>query len=342
MTFEMRYPITPDFLPVIPRTGRRMGILMPSVRFIVLHDVGNDGEGKGTTARNNISYYRNTASPNPAILASAHTFIDDREILECIPATLGKPEKAWHVMYNLPHDNRIFGSESNDTAIGVELCYFPNDRARSLEAYKKFVWYCAFLAYHFKLDVNKCFIGHEHLDPRNKIDPSHGLKFSGKSYAQCIMDIKQVYKECLGKSSTKPEVEETEGELTMNQYKELKEEIEKLKAELAKKSNVKGDNANPSEKYKEAIDFVKSNGISDGSNPLGTATRQQVFYMLQQMYDNLIARKGGEVYETHKKAWEKAKELGYLNGENPHAFLTREQFATVVMRILDDRHKEGE
>ena len=133
-TFTMKYPITKDYLP--KGTSRRSGTKMPRVGFIVLHDVGNDGYSSktgrrsGTTARNNISYYRNT----PKVSASAHTFIDDKEILECIPATTGTPEKAWHVLYNRTTDNKMYGDDANDIGIGVELCYFPEDKQRSLEA----------------------------------------------------------------------------------------------------------------------------------------------------------------------------------------------------------------
>ncbi|WP_413467483.1 hypothetical protein [Metabacillus niabensis] len=50
-------------------------------------------------------------------------------------------EKAWHVQYNKPYDNRLFGDDANDCdcAIGVELCYGgPIDFT---EGYKRFVWY---------------------------------------------------------------------------------------------------------------------------------------------------------------------------------------------------------
>lgn len=202
MAFKMKYAISTDYLP--KGTSRRSGIKADKIRFIVLHDVGNDGYNKttgrrnGTTARGNINYYKN--SPNES--ASAHTFIDDKEILECIPAITGTPEKAWHVLYNKPIDNQIYGADANDAAIGVELCYYPEDKARSLKAYEKYVWYCAYLAYYFGLDPAKCFSGHEKLDPGRKTDPSNGLKWFGKTTAQCIQDIIAEYNECAGKSGS--------------------------------------------------------------------------------------------------------------------------------------------
>ena len=73
--------------------------ISPFVKFIVAHDTGNPG----STAQNNVSYYEKT---NNETEASAHIFIDDKEIIECIPAlTSNKPEKAWHVRYNQSQDN---------------------------------------------------------------------------------------------------------------------------------------------------------------------------------------------------------------------------------------------
>lgn len=203
MTFKMKHLITKDYLPLV-KSGRRQGIKMPKVHFIVAHDVGNDGvdsnkDGvkEGTAARNNVSYYKSTK----ATLASAHTFIDDKDIIECIPLTTGTPEKAWHVLYNRTLDNKLFGDDANDIAAGVELCYFPHDRARSLRAYEKFVWYCAYLIHKFNMNVDNCLIGHEHLDPGRKKDPTNGLRYSGKTYAQFVADVKAEYRSSSGKST---------------------------------------------------------------------------------------------------------------------------------------------
>ena len=205
MAFKMKYSIGTSYLP--KGTKRRSGIKAAKIRFIVLHDVGNDGFNKitgrknGTTAKGNINYYKNSANVESA---SAHTFIDDAEILECIPAVTGTPEKAWHVLYDKPRDNQLYGADANDAAIGVELCYYPEDKARSQRAYEKYVWYCAYLAYYFKLDPAKCFVGHETLDPGRKSDPANGLKWTGKTTAQCMKDIIAEYNACLGKSVTPP------------------------------------------------------------------------------------------------------------------------------------------
>ncbi|WP_253947823.1 N-acetylmuramoyl-L-alanine amidase, partial [Paenibacillus ehimensis] len=89
---------------------------MNGVRFMVSHDTGCPG----STAANNVTYYERSREDD---YASAHIFVDDKEIIECIPFLTGTPEKAYHVVYNTPIDNQIFGVDSNDYAGGVELCY---------------------------------------------------------------------------------------------------------------------------------------------------------------------------------------------------------------------------
>ncbi|PPA86192.1 hypothetical protein C4A75_06335 [Brevibacillus laterosporus] len=102
--FVMKYPIQTKY--VTPRTKRRSGIPMKRIGFIVAHDTGNPG----STALANIRYYQNTCD---SMSASAHTFIDDTGVWECIPATTGKPEKAWHVLYEIPRNNQWFNGDTN-------------------------------------------------------------------------------------------------------------------------------------------------------------------------------------------------------------------------------------
>lgn len=104
--------------------------MTPGVRFIVAHDTGNPG----STARANIRYYESSRDKESA---SAHLFIDDKEILECIPALTAPPEKAWHVLYGKPTDNALFGLDANDAAVGVEYCF--GGAIDADEAYRKYI-----------------------------------------------------------------------------------------------------------------------------------------------------------------------------------------------------------
>lgn len=185
---EQEYAITPSYLT--PGSKRRPGLLInPAVKFIVAHDTGNPG----STAKGNVKYYQNSRNE---ISASAHIFVDDNFIMECIPALTGPPEKAWHVRYTRQEDNILFGFNSNDAAIGVEYCFGGNINAD--EAYRKYVWVMAYLCWKFGLDPSKSIVGHHVLDPGRKIDPVNGLAKSRRSYSQLLLDVPEIYQQCGG------------------------------------------------------------------------------------------------------------------------------------------------
>jgi N-acetylmuramoyl-L-alanine amidase len=186
------FPILPAYLP--NGTRRRSGLALSAPgpnprrpRFLVAHDTGNPG----STAAGNVRFYRDTANtPKPA---SAHLFVDDRQILECIPALTGPPEKAWHVLYNRREDNILYGCNSNDAAIGVEYCY--GGRINADEAYRRYVWVLAYLCFRFGLDPRRDITTHCFLDPDRKTDPRTGLAHSRRSITQLIADVVAVFQQ---------------------------------------------------------------------------------------------------------------------------------------------------
>lgn len=178
MTFRMKYSIERQYLP--PQTLRRPATKNKGIIFIVAHDTGNDG----STAKANVSYFCNSANE---IAASAHVFVDDHNIIECIPLN----EKAYHVRYNVTTDNELYGCNANDNAIGVELCY-SNKRGRidNAEAYKRYVWYMAYLCDKFNLDPQKKISGHNELDPSRKTDPyKNAFQAMGISRQKFLADV---------------------------------------------------------------------------------------------------------------------------------------------------------
>lgn len=168
--------IIQKYIPI--GTKRRSGQKILGVKFVVAHDTGNDK----STALQNVSYFINSANE---MEASAHTFIDDKEIIECIPQT----EKAWHVRRNVTKDNEMFGVDSNDYSIGVELCFFSNDLERSRKAYNNYVQYIKALCVKYKLDPTKHVVGHYTLDPGRRTDPLNAFKHIGKTWADFIVDL---------------------------------------------------------------------------------------------------------------------------------------------------------
>jgi N-acetylmuramoyl-L-alanine amidase len=184
--FLLKYPIQQQL--ITPGTRRRSGQRMdPGVRFVVAHDTGNPG----STALANVRYYQNSRNVESA---SAHLFVDDKQIIECVPALTAPPEKAWHVLYSVVTDDRMFGFNANDAAVGVEYCYGPNIDAD--EAYRRYVWVIAYLCHRFGLDPATRVVGHALLDPNRKTDPVTGLARSRRTYEQLLRDVPAEYAAC--------------------------------------------------------------------------------------------------------------------------------------------------
>lgn len=177
MPFKMKYQIKQLFLS--HGTKRRNGRPCDKIKFIVAHDTGNEG----SSARANVMYYEKTANDNPA---SAHIFVDNFEIIECIPA-IKRPERANHVLYNVETDNDKFGADANAAAIGVELCF--GNPVNTRESYARYVWTLAYLCEVYQLDPRLHIVGHYELDPKRKVDPVNSLKSIGKTMEDLLEDV---------------------------------------------------------------------------------------------------------------------------------------------------------
>lgn len=196
--FKMKYDIITDYIPVkrtVPR--RRSGVKMRRVAFIVAHDSGNEG----STARNNVDFFKRTFGDESAV--SAHTFIDNKQIIECIPLTTGTPEEAHHVLESKPKDNELYGGDSNRIGGGIELCF--GGKVDNLEAYKRYVWYIAYCMYKFNLTLYHI-TGHFILDPKRKVDPVSAFKHMGKTWDGFLKDVEREYKECTGQLPSVPPI----------------------------------------------------------------------------------------------------------------------------------------
>jgi N-acetylmuramoyl-L-alanine amidase CwlA len=185
MPFKMKYEIKKQYLTA--PSNRRSGKPMEKPIFLVAHDTGNPG----STAEGNVSYYERSKDE---ISASAHIFVDDDSIVECVPFLTGKPEKAWHVLYDVDNDNRLFGKNANDAAGGVELCY--GGKINNQEAYKRYVWVLAYACHVFGINPQTNITAHYILDPKRKTDPQNSLKLIGKTMPELISDVIKELKNC--------------------------------------------------------------------------------------------------------------------------------------------------
>lgn len=195
MIFQQKYEVIQRFLPA-PSKRRPGRSLSPGARFIVAHDTGNPR----STAANNVAYYTRTSND---MSASAHLFVDDREIIECVPAVTKAPETAWHVRYGVPTDDQLFGHDANDAAIGIEYCYGSNIDAD--KAYDKYVWVTAYACFCHDLDPKRAIVGHFFLDPRRRTDPVTGLAHSRRTYDQFLLDVVREYRDCADDGQPAPD-----------------------------------------------------------------------------------------------------------------------------------------
>jgi hypothetical protein len=147
----------------------------------------------------NITYYERTRNET---VASAHIFVDDREIVECIPALTGAPEKAHHVRDSVVKDNQLFGFNANDAAIGVEYCFGGAIHADA--AYDKYTWVLARACYEFRLDPHTALVGHFFLDPTRRTDPVTGLAHSRRTYEQLLRDVASDYERMCAEDDQPP------------------------------------------------------------------------------------------------------------------------------------------
>ena len=192
------YEITRDYI----RTGNsRPGRSIGTIRFIVSHDTGNPG----STAYGNRNYF-DTQQPS----ASAHTFIDDKYILEIIPLN----EVAYHVRANVPEDNRRYGANANDAAIGVELCHGGSISFNA--AYDRYVWYHAYLCDRFNLNPRNDIIAHATLDPSRRTDPINILRVNGISWSMFLNDVTEALEDFTNSSGNDNDSENTSSGSTPN------------------------------------------------------------------------------------------------------------------------------
>lgn len=176
-----KYPIERRYIDKRQNVRPGTRLVSGTPGFLVAHDTGNPG----ATADNHFNYFQTLENRS----ASAQIFIDDKRILEIIPTGTGSDpaEKAWHVLYNVTTDNKLYGDDANDIALGVELCY--GGKINTLEAYKRFVWYLAFCCDKWNLSPLIHIPSHKQLDPARKRDVDQALATVGKTLKNLLHDV---------------------------------------------------------------------------------------------------------------------------------------------------------
>lgn len=97
--------------------------------------------------------------------------------------------------------------------------------------------------------------------------------------------------------------------------------------------------------YEKGMDWAKANGVSDGSNPNGNITREQLVVMLHRYANSPVSNYApdfpdvGNVSDYAVDAMRWAVEIGLINGMNgnlnPQGSATRAQVAAIMMRFCE-------
>lgn len=176
-----KYPIERRYIDKRPNVRPGIRLVTGSPAFFVAHDTGNPG----ASADNHWTYFQRQTDRT----ASAQVFIDDRKILEIIPAGTGADpaEQAYHVIRNIKADNELYGYDANHAALGIELCY--GGSINFDQAYKRFVWYLALCCSKWGKTPSTHIASHRQLDPARKRDCDQALAAGGVTLKQLIADI---------------------------------------------------------------------------------------------------------------------------------------------------------
>ena len=137
----------------------RPGSRLLSVRKLVIHYVAN----AGTTAKQNRNFFEMRKTGKHGY-GSAHYFVDDTEIIQCIPDN----EIAYHVGAAKYTDYGLsISSYPNARTIGIEFCHPDETGKPNYATYKRLVELCKKLCCRYKLDPMNDITTHNAITDKN-------------------------------------------------------------------------------------------------------------------------------------------------------------------------------
>lgn len=218
-----------------------------SPKGIVLHETATPG----ASAENEYRYFNNNN-----IGASAHGFVDWNGYIQTIPYN----EIAWHAGYT-----------ANSKYIGIEMCHATNkadfDRVwnNTVELFatliKQYGWTVNDI--HTHDEMSKLYKETDHTDPIGYF----------KKFGRTIDDFKKAVENKMN------------GDLTMAQYEELKNEIEKIKEQLSTYKYMDGSIKKISPDAFEALQAaIKKGAIAYGENGFTPGLTKDMIRMIIYMY----------------------------------------------------------
>lgn len=256
------------YKPIRYNYSRRKGA---TIKYLVIHDTGNDSKGADTMAHYR---YFNGGNRN----ASAHYFVDDKQVVQLVGDSLS----AWHV-----GDGKGRYGITNANSLGIEMCI--NSDGNYAKMYYHTVELAKNIMQKFNIPIERVV---RHYDASRKSCPNHMRKSGWQAWAQFKRDIQGPIKLKidLSKSSTaKPVDQEAEiarREAAVTNDPSKKHHYEKAEAsmrEIEKKFELYEEQAKdmtPSAWAKEEWEEAIKLGITDGSYPKRYTTREETAAMI--------------------------------------------------------------
>ena len=216
---------------------------------ICVHNTANDAP-----AINEVNYCRNNNNAT-----SYHIAIDDKEAIEVVPLN----RMAFHAGDGL-------NGKGNRKYIGIEICYSKSGGSRYDNAEANAIKLIATMLHQRKWGIERV---KKHQD------------FSGKYCPHRILDKDNGWTNFLKRVQIElDKLKGNTGDLTMQQYNELKQMIQQLQKELDSKLDAPVQRE-VGTSHKDAWEWLKVQAITDGSNPQAFLTREQFGTMLKRYHD---------------------------------------------------------
>lgn len=256
------------YKPIRYNYSRRKGA---TIKYLVIHDTGNDSKGADTMAHYR---YFNGGNRN----ASAHYFVDDKQVVQLVGDSLS----AWHV-----GDGKGRYGITNANSLGIEMCI--NSDGNYAKMYYHTVELAKNIMQKFNIPIERVV---RHYDASRKSCPNHMRKSGWQAWTQFKRDIQAPIKLKidLSKSSTatpvdqEAEIARREAAVKNNPTKKYQyEKAEGKMKDIEKKFELYEEQAKdmtPSAWAKEEWEEAIKLDITDGSYPKRYTTREETAAMI--------------------------------------------------------------
>ena len=271
-----------------------------NIRYIVIHYTGNNGD----TAYDNTVYFKNVNR-----WASAHYFVDNNEVWQCVE----DKNIAWHC----GTDGVYYSKCRNDTSIGVEMCsrrYNDGSFYFDSKTIDNCVELVKSLMQQYGVKIENVI---RHYDVTHKVCP--------EPYVRNVSEYQKFKKRLMEDDMT---VEKVQAIITETMESKFNLFFEKAMKNFIEKTKNKECGNYAMDSWKKAI----GSKLLDGSAPQSPLTRQDFSVIANKLG---LSKYGQELPDWGKTNLSRAIEKGVTDGSNPMDVTTRLETAIMCLNTID-------